>query len=140
MKIRTGFVSNSSSSSFIVIGKEDIEKVKEIIDNSYYDYFEYDNKLYTSMINDCSDIYNSISDLSVDSNDGDSDSPYNEEDFNEFEGDRGICSVWIGKDIVLKSDLTKLKEELLSLNNPFVNNIVEKYKRLFNESSRWFYK
>ena len=53
MKIRSGFVSNSSSSSFIVKGKENIKKAIEAIENGYdSDYVIVGKKLFTSPIAD----------------------------------------------------------------------------------------
>lgn len=133
-KIRNGFVSNSSSSSFVIIGNN-IDIAKKLIDeNGGYDYYELDDKLYTSFISDCSDFYGVICDLSGDSYEGDYGHPYDEESFKEVEGDRGFASVFIPKEVVTKSNLTKLYEELLSLDNIEVYNIINKYRRVFNEN------
>ena len=64
MKFRTGFVSNSSSSSLIISNKDNIEKVKSILQGTGYDYYELNDELYTSQISDCSDLYEVISELS----------------------------------------------------------------------------
>lgn len=140
MKIRQGFVSNSSSSSFIISDKKNIEKTKEIINHTYDDYYEFEGKLYTSLISDGSDIFSEISELSSEDIDGGHTYPYDEENFIEFEGDRGIDSVWIEKKVIATSETMKFFEELKKLDNSQVNDIMEKYKRVLdkNEIKRWF--
>ena len=106
MKIRNGFVSNSSSSSFMI--KDNKEKVKELINNYHgVDYYEYKGILYTSFISECSDLYSKISKLSYDYIEGD-DSPYNEDDYVEVEGELGIDSVWLNREDLTDEELIKL--------------------------------
>lgn len=50
MKIRQGFVSNSSSSSFIITDKNNIERAKEILKSFGEDYYVYNDVLYSSFI------------------------------------------------------------------------------------------
>lgn len=101
MKIRSGFVSNSSSSSFIISDKENMEQVVKLINNnaSYFaDYYILNDILYTSFIGDYSDFYFEISRLSDGQIEGGHSGPYSEEDFIEFEGDRGVTSVYIPRE------------------------------------------
>ena len=99
MKIRNGFVSNSSSSSFVIKNPARIEKACKIIDETagHYDYYILDNVLYTSFISGCSPLYCKLSELSDDSYDGSHGEPYDESSFIEFEGDLGVDSVYIPK-------------------------------------------
>lgn len=98
MKIRTSFVSNSSSSSFIISNNESKEIVKQLLMDNGYDYYELDGVLYTSFIGDCSDLYSEIYNLTIDDTiDGSHDFPYDEDNFFEFEGDLGSQSVYIPK-------------------------------------------
>lgn len=97
MKIRSGFVSNSSSSSFIISG-DNIEKAKDIINKMQNaDYYELDGYLYTSFISDGYDAYSELNDMCSDCIDGGHNYPYDEENFFEFEGDKGVMSVYIEK-------------------------------------------
>lgn len=109
MKIRNGFVSNSSSSSFIIKDIKNQEKVKEIINNcreEIVDYYEIDGVLMTSYIPDCLELYGQISRLSDDSSDGQlNGKPYldlDDEDFNYVvvEGDRGCKAVYLSRDLI----------------------------------------
>ena len=98
MKIRNGFVSNSSSSSFIITNDDKKELVKKIINESETpaDYYELDGVLYTSIIYDgYTELYNRLSDLADDEIGMGHLSPYDEDEFYEFEGERGVRSVWI---------------------------------------------
>lgn len=108
MKVRVGFVSNSSSSSFIITGKDKIEKAKSIIDNApdvYGDYYEVNDKLFTSGISDCSEIFSKLCDLAQeDESCALNGKPYAGDDDEEvedcyaiLEGDRGVTSVYISK-------------------------------------------
>ena len=106
--LRTGFVSNSSSSSFIITGKDNIEKAKYIIDNAqdiYGDYYEVNDKLFTSGISDCSEIFSQLCSLTQEDEacalNGE---PYAGDDDEEvedcyaiLEGDRGVGTVYISK-------------------------------------------
>lgn len=125
-KYRNGFVSNSSSSSFIITDEENIKKVKELGDKEgFFDYFELDGVLYTSFISDGNDIYGDISKLSNTSVDGSYGVPYDEEDFYEFEGERGVESVWIEKTkcVDLLQVELKVKDDLYN----FINNWLKEY-------------
>ena len=109
MKIRNGFVSNSSSSSFIIKDIKNQEKAKEFIDNcqeEVVDYYEINGVLMTSYIPDCLELFGQISRLSDDSSNGQlNGEPYldlDDEDFNYVivEGDRGCKSVYLSKDLI----------------------------------------
>lgn len=98
MKFRNGFVSNSSSSSFIITNDDKKELVKKIINESEIpaDYYELDGILYTSIISDgYTELYNRLSDLADDEIGMGHSFPYDEDEFYEFEGERGVRSVWI---------------------------------------------
>lgn len=103
MKIRNGFVSNSSSSSFIIANKENIDKAKELINSDEYiaDYYELNGKLYTSYIFDCTELYGKISKLAEDDDCGAMcGEPYECEDepdygYIQLEGERGCKAVYI---------------------------------------------
>ena len=141
MKVRNGFVSNSSSSSFIISG-DNIKKAQELIDaKGGYDYYELDGKLYTSFISDCDDFYNKMSELTDETIEGSHGSPYDEDAFVELEGDRGFGCVYIKKDVILGSEKTKLYNELFTLDNPEVHAILKKYKRVWEyEIEKWLCK
>lgn len=98
MKLRTGFVSNSSSSSFVVRNKENIKKFEEIFNNHQIycgDYYEFNGVLYTSPISDGLDEFNYIYDLADESIPMAFSGPYDEEDYVEVEGVLGVSSVYI---------------------------------------------
>lgn len=141
MKVRSGFVSNSSSSSFIISG-DNIKKAQELIDaKGGYDYYELDGKLYTSFISDCDDFYEEMSALTDDTIEGSHGSPYDEDAFVELEGDRGFGCVYILKDVILGSEKTKLYNELFALDNPEVHAILKKYERVWEyEIEKWLCK
>ena len=98
MKIRTSFISNSSSSSFIISHDDSKKVAKELLKENCYDYYELDNVLYTSFIGDATNLYSKMYKLIVDEIiDGSHDFPYDEDNFFEFEGDLGSQSVYIPK-------------------------------------------
>ena len=71
MKIRNGFVSNSSSSSFIITDSNNFEKAKELVNACYCaDYKVYKDVMYTTMISDQDDNYSDFRDISSDRIDG----------------------------------------------------------------------
>ena len=102
------FAVNSSSSSFIITGKDNIEKAKYIIDNAqdiYGDYYEVNDKLFTSGISDCSEIFSQLCSLTQEDEacalNGE---PYAGDDDEEvedcyaiLEGDRGVGTIYISK-------------------------------------------
>lgn len=97
MKFRQGFVSNSSSSSFIITDKDNISKVIDLINDckeGYFDYYLINSKLYTSPINDDYDFWYTIKDLSAEDLEHHG-GPYNDE--KEVEGDRGVTTVYVPK-------------------------------------------
>ena len=117
MKIRSSFVSNSSSSSFIIAGKDNISKAIDLINNckeSYFDYYLINSKLYTCCINESYDFYNTIGDLASDEIEHHG-GPYDDE--KEVEGDRGVASVYVPKYEFSKKDgdKSRVKNELYSL-------------------------
>lgn len=117
MKFRQSFVSNSSSSSFIITGKDNISKAIDLINNckeGYFDYYLVNSKLYTSCIYDDYDFYNTIGDLASDEIEHHG-GPYDDE--KEVEGDRGVTSVYVPKyEFARKNeDKSRVKDELYSL-------------------------
>lgn len=117
MKFRQSFVSNSSSSSFIITGKDNISKAIDLIDNckeSYFDYYLINSKLYTCCIHGSYDFYNTIGDLASDEIEHHG-GPYDDE--KEVEGDRGVASVYVPKYEFIKEgkDKSRVKDELYSL-------------------------
>ena len=117
MKIRSGFVSNSSSSSFIITGKDNISKAIDLINNckeGYFDYYLINSKLYTSPISDCYVFWDTIKDLSTEDLEHHG-GPYDGEKV--VEGDRGVTSVYVPKYEFSKKDEDKrrVKDELYSL-------------------------
>ena len=110
MKIRNGFVSNSSSSSFVIKGKEKQDEAIEILKQIYNaDYYIHNDILYTSYISDCIDreLFSKLDKLSVEDVSGDY-GPYEPDDFVEVEGIMGINSVWLDKQILSDKDLISL--------------------------------
>lgn len=117
MKIRSGFVSNSSSSSFIITGKDNISKAIDLINNckeGYFDYYLINSKLYTCCIHENYDFYDTIGDLASDEIEHHG-GPYDDE--KEVEGDRGVSAVYIPKyEFARKNeDKSRVKDELYSL-------------------------
>lgn len=129
MKIRACFVSNSSSSSFVISNKDNIEKAKSTIQGTGYDYYELNGKLYTSQISDCSDLYNAIYDFSDTSYDS------HEQSYSsswiDIEGELGCEEVYLPKKEYLKT--IKIDDDkatsLLLLTKDFIikNNIENVY-------------
>ena len=112
MKVRSGFVSNSSSSSFILTAFR--EDAKEILKKDGYDYHEFNNKLYTSAIGDCSDTWDKIYDLSVEEIES-YEQIYGEDKWIGVEGERGLDTVYLPKEEYLNSikNDNKIAEEVL---------------------------
>lgn len=117
MKFRQSFVSNSSSSSFIITGKDNISKAIDLINNckeGYFDYYLINSKLYTCCIHDSYDFCNTIGDLASDEIEHHG-GPYDDE--KEVEGDRGVAPVYIPEyEFARKNeDKNRVKDELYSL-------------------------
>ena len=105
MKIRHGFVSNSSSSSFVIKNSENFEKVKELLEQyCFADYKIYKDVMYTSMISDGSDIHFDIADLCDEEHEGDG----YEDDFLMVEGECGKEDVPIPRDNLTDEDMIEL--------------------------------
>ena len=143
MKVRQGFVSNSSSSSFIITGEDNIKKAQEIIENMSYgeDYYILEGVLYTSFISEYDASWIELNKIKSGEINGSHGAPYDEDYFVEFEGDRGCSSVYIDKDVILKSEKSKFYHDLLALDNKDVNDIMLKYKRVWeDEITKWLCK
>lgn len=65
MKYRLGFVSNSSSSSFIITNSDNINKAMKLIQGTGYDYYVLNDKLYTSDVSDSTVVWNELYDLTT---------------------------------------------------------------------------
>ena len=136
MKFRQSFVSNSSSSSFIITGKDNISKAIDLINNckeGYYDYYLINSKLYTSPISNDYDFWYTIKDLSAEDLEHHG-GPYDDE--KEVEGDRGITSVYVPKYEFSKKDENKsrVKDELYSLCKKWVyDHKFHNYDEIANE-------
>ena len=103
MKYRSSFVSNSSSSSFIITNKDKQDLVRKIIDEADVcaDYLELDGTLYTSIIYDGdTELYNRLSDLADNEVSTGHSTPYDEDEFYEFQDKYGDnLSIYDGDEI-----------------------------------------
>lgn len=142
MKIRNGFVSNSSSSSFIITNKENIDKAKELINSDEYiaDYYELNGKLYTSYISDCTELYGKISELAEYDNYGtmcgEPYTLYDESNYGyiQLEGERGCKTVYINQ-----QNIGLTYAVFYSIKN-IIKNIIKKIKRCLYEIKKWLCK
>lgn len=109
MKIRNGFVSNSSSSSFIITNPNNFEKAKELVNTCYCaDYKVYKDVMYTTMISDQDDNYSDFRDISADRIDGNHSMPYNEDAYIMVYGEKGIEEVPIPIEGLTDEDMIDL--------------------------------
>lgn len=114
MKLRLSFVSNSSSSSFIIMGDDNINKVKELLQDTGHDFYELGDKLYTSWVNDCSDYYDELSDLCIQSYDS-----YMQEytpSWIKTEGELGCEAVYLPTDEYIQKVATNTSKNTKSEN------------------------
>lgn len=118
-KIRTGFVSNSSSSSFVITDKNNFDEAKSILKYGL-DYYELNDKLYTSTISDCRDEYYDISNISEHSYE------YleNSLDWVGVEGERGVDTVYVPRTEYFKyiRHDSKVAEEVLYTVQQFIDD------------------
>lgn len=112
MKLRTGFVSNSSSSSFIITNSDNINKAMELIKYSGYDYYILNDKLYTSDIPDYADTWEKLYNLTTEDK--------NLEEFEKntihwlpIEGELGCDTVYLPKEEYINS-ISNSKNNILS--------------------------
>lgn len=109
MKIRNGFVSNSSSSSFIITDTDNFEKAKELVDACYCgDYKIYKDVMYTTMISDQYDNYSDLMYLCSDNIEGNHSIPYNEDNYIMVYGEKGIEEVPIPIEGLTDEDMIDL--------------------------------
>lgn len=108
MKIRNGFVSNSSSSSFIITDKNNFEKVKDILKDTRRDYYIFKDVLYTSSV--CEDeLEKQLTPLASDTLDCElGGRPYGDYDeYVEIDGEIGRDYVYIPREACTDEDLIK---------------------------------
>lgn len=125
MKIRNGFVSNSSSSSFI-ISCSDNKDVTEFLESLRIDYYTVEGNIYTEMVSDATDDYIEICNKfpDCDTNDGGNE-PYDCDNYVEVEGELGISSVYIPLYIAKRNNLYPSQEklnEIYSMVKSFIQN------------------
>lgn len=110
MKIRLGFVSNSSSSSFIVKDKDKFEEAKKFLNDIRQDYYIFKDVLYTPFISDGLDEYVDICHNQIFDNlhEGNHGCPYDETEYVEVEGEIGRDSIWIPRENLTDEDLIEL--------------------------------
>lgn len=107
MKVRRGFVSNSSSCSFIVTNADKFEDMINLCKEQYCgDYFIHKGVLYTSYISDSSDLYGDFGDLADEEAYGNP--PTDDFDYVELAGILERDAVYIPKDKFTNEELIKL--------------------------------
>lgn len=129
MKLRQGFVSNSSSSSFVIQSSTPNE-VKEFLQELDIDYYEIGGNIYTEMVYDGNENYSKVcnyldnNNLSHDTIDGGNE-PYDEYNYLEVEGECGSSSVFIPKEVAEENGLiasSQKQYELYLAVKKFIND------------------
>ena len=133
MKIRLGFVSNSSSSSFIVKDKSKFEEAKKFLNDIRQDYYIFKDVLYTPFISDGLDEYVDICHNQIfDSlHEGSHGYPYDETEYVEVEGEIGRDSIWIPRENLTDEDLIELGQAPYYISSKMYFE-VEKFLKLEN--------
>ena len=147
MKLRKSFISNSSSTSFIIDNinelknkEEIINKIEELCNKTYNRYIIYNNTLYTSFISDgYSEEYNEFYTLPYTREyNGSHGYPYDENEFVEYK------DVWIPLEDLSEEDYKELKLPSPSTLRE-VYYILEKYikkeitAKQLKEEVEWYY-
>lgn len=123
MKLRDGFVSNSSSSSFIIKDKSKFDEVISLLPYNN-DYYIYNDVLYTTFVSDGYDEYIALCRLADEQVYGGHGYPYDETQFIGVIGAKGE-TVYIGKDRLTEEEQLELTKDFhVRAKNELYNHVL----------------